>query len=273
MNNRPRIYAIVGTLLFYAIVLIWLVCSRLALPDKGEKWPPEHKSEIVLDEEFVTMADLPLSSATVFDEIAAAHLDESSDADSKPAPETGTDPVDNGAAGDPQPVVTTDRESSAKVQEKPQPEKPGPAVDKKDSEEEKVKRQTNNQVSNAFGKANGKHNADNGTGDAGNAGRPDSKASQGSLTGRGTGQAGGGWKIPAYGSVASPVTGSVVMMLKIDRTGKVTSVAFQGGEAPAATNSKVKEACKAEVYSRRFTRANPDDAPDESTAYITYTFR
>lgn len=78
--------------------------------------------------------------------------------------------------------------------------------------------------------------------------------------------------IPAYGKVPSTVTGSVKMMLKIDRTGRVTSVTFQGGDAPAATDPAVRRAVEAEVRARRFTRAD-DNAPEESTAYVTYTFR
>jgi hypothetical protein len=62
------------------------------------------------------------------------------------------------------------------------------------------------------------------------------------------------------------------MMVKIDRNGKVKSVSFQGGDAPAATNPKVRAACEREVRSRNFTRSD-NDAPEESTAYITYRFR
>lgn len=78
--------------------------------------------------------------------------------------------------------------------------------------------------------------------------------------------------MPSYNSVPSTVTGSVVMMVKIDRNGRVKSVTFRGGDAPAATSPEVRAACEREVRSRIFTRSD-DNAPEESTAYITYRFR
>lgn len=78
--------------------------------------------------------------------------------------------------------------------------------------------------------------------------------------------------MPAYAKVPSTHTGSVRMEVKIDRTGRVKSVRFIGGDAPASTDPGVRRAVEAEVRSRRFTRAS-DDAPEEATAYITYTFK
>ncbi len=68
------------------------------------------------------------------------------------------------------------------------------------------------------------------------------------------------------------MTGSIKMMVRIDRTGKVTSVSFQGGDAPAATDSRLRAAVESEVRSRRFTRSD-SNAPDQATAYITYRFK
>ena len=79
--------------------------------------------------------------------------------------------------------------------------------------------------------------------------------------------------MPRYNEVPTTVTGSIELMVKIDRSGKVTSVSFLGGDAPAATNASVRSACEREVRSRRFSRPDPDNAPEESTAYITYRFR
>ena len=61
-------------------------------------------------------------------------------------------------------------------------------------------------------------------------------------------------------------------MRKSARNGRVTSGSYQGGDAPAATDPAVRRAVEAEVRARRFTRAD-DNAPEESTAYITYTFK
>lgn len=79
--------------------------------------------------------------------------------------------------------------------------------------------------------------------------------------------------MPRYSPVTSTVTGSVKMVVTINRNGEVTDVRFDGGDAPAATNTAVRNACAAEVRRHKFTRSNPDTAPESSKAYITYTFK
>ena len=51
MRNSDRIYAITGTVLFHALLLIALLFSFLRFPpEEVEEWPPEPKNEIVFDE-------------------------------------------------------------------------------------------------------------------------------------------------------------------------------------------------------------------------------
>lgn len=259
--------AVIALLLVMAMA-VW----RLTMPDDPPK--PEPRAEITLDEEFVELLEPSPMPQQATHTPASAKLPENSDAQAQPAPESGTDTKDAGKAGVAEPPVSTKAPSEVKVtKRKEEKKKPGPEVDKKKAQEEAVKREANNQVSNAFGSATGKHNTKNGKADQDNAGRTEGKAHQGNLSGRGSGTVGGGWRIPAYAPVPSTVTGSVKLVVKIDRNGNVTSVRFDGGNAPAATDAAVRAACIAEVKSRRFSHPHPEDAPETSTAYITYTFR
>ncbi len=271
-QQKARIWAAAGTAAVVAIAIAVMMLCKLSfqamLPDLH---PP---GEIELDAEFVEVEPLPpVVAGTAKLDPATATTPDPSDAPSKPAPESGTDTRDAGPKGAAPTPVNTKTEQPMQVDTRKKPQKPGPEVDKKKAEEEAVKRQANNQVQNAFAGAQGKHNTDHGNADEDNAGRPDGTAHQGGVRGRGTGSVGGGWRIPQYAAVPSSVTGSVKMTVKIDREGRVTSVTLTGGEAPAATNSAVCQACVAEVKSRRFTRPNADDAPETATAYITYRFK
>jgi len=271
-DNRPRIYSAVATALIVLIVLSWMACSHLTYdPGLSPKNPP---SAIALADEFVDVEEIPAPLAPDLgsDESATAQLPEPSDAQSQPAPESGTDISDSGSKGVAEPPLSANESSPMKVKEKKPDKKTGQEADRKKAEEEKIRRQANSQVQNAFAGAQGKHNTRNGSDDVANAGKPQGKAHQGNLSGRGSGSVGGGWSIPKYAAVPSSVTGSVKMVVKIDRDGRVISVALNGGEAPAATNRAVCQACIAEVKSRRFTRPNADDAPETATAYITYNF-
>ncbi len=272
--SKSKTYAAIGTAICAALLLLWMMGCHLTA---GRLYPPpQPRAEIALapEEEFVEVTDLPVAPDLSHNTEASAQLPENSDAESKPASESGQDVENQGEKGAPAPVAVQKHPSEIKapVKEKKNNKK-GPETDKKKQEQEKAKREANNQVSNAFKNAAGRHNTANGNGDKANAGKKDGKAPQGNLTGRGTGQAGGGWHIPQYASVPSPVTGSVKMTLTINRDGRVTEAVITGGDAPAATNPAVRQACLTEVRSRRFTRADAADAPETSRAYITYTFR
>ncbi len=272
-ERKARWLAALLTTVIVVAAAALMACTYLSVTKYGIV--VSDKQDIVLvAEEFIDVVDMPAAPDMDGQHDSRAQADEQ--LESQPTPISGTDVDDQGNAGDPPPVTTAKQESSVKqkkpkAEEKPKPN--GPAVDKKKKEEEAIKRKAENEVANAFNKSQGKHNNSAGAADKGNNGVSDGKAPQGTLTGHGTGKAGGGWAIPKYGSVRSTVTGSVKMVVTIDRTGAVTSLRFDGGDPPAATNAAARNACAAEVRARRFTRSNPDDAPESATAYITYTFK
>lgn len=263
----PRIYSAAGTLLTVIVAVTLMMCTHLSLAEDRIDAVNQDAVELA-QEEFIDVMDVPAAPNMVGDEPAAAQSDEQNE--SQPTPASGTDMADAGKPGDAPPQVVSEEPSPVKEQKKPEKPK-GPSKEELKRREEQ--RQAQNEVSNAFSHASGKHNTSQGKDDKGNSGRSDSPSAQGAHTGHGTGSAGDGWAIPSYGAVKSPVTGSVKMTLTIDREGNVTDVKFTGGDAPAATNQTVRNACAIEVRRHRFTRANPDTAPETSRAYITYTFR
>ncbi|MCD8385949.1 MAG: hypothetical protein LUD17_03545 [Bacteroidales bacterium] len=268
MSLSPRIQASIGTTVIVGLALLLMFCCHLGLA--STKIVPEEQPTIFMDEEYIDILQMPSAPDMKGDEPSRAQADEQLSA--QPTPISGTDVEDAGSGVDAPKVVAQKEESPMKVKEK-EPEQPAPAVDKKKKEEEEIQRQANNEIANAFNKSQGKHNNASGASDDGNNGTPSGNSPQGTLTGSGTGTAGGGWSIPSYAPVLSTVTGSVKMVVTIDRYGNVTNLRFDGGDAPAATNSQVRQACAAEVKSRKFTRANYENAPETSTAYITYTFK
>lgn len=271
MSGNPRIYSAVTTVLIAAIVVLWMVSDSVSLSGKDKKWPPKHDSEIVIDDEYAEIIDLPMPKTPRLTDPMAAKNDEPADNNAEAAPETGMETVDKGEPGEaPEPVVQS-KPSTVKVEKKKKEKPQGPSAEelKKQKEEQEARRKATRQTQNAF-RNSGKENTTNAGKNTGDAGKP--TGSESAVNGRGTGRVGGGWAMPRYNTVPSTVTGSVEMMVKIDRNGKVKSVSFQGGDAPAATNPAVRAACEREVRSRTFTRSD-DNAPEESTAYITYRFR
>ena len=271
MNSRSRIYSAVGTALVVALVVAWMMLDTISLGDADKEWPPKHDSEIVIDDEYAELLDLPKPKSPKIADPTPAYNETIENNLAEAAPQTGMEVVDQGQPGDAPETVTQTQPSTVKVEKKPQPKPQGPSAEelKKQKEEAEARRKATSQTQNAFRNA-GKNNADNRAKTEGDAGRP--TGSVAAVNGRGTGRVGGGWALPRYNDVPSTVTGSVEMMVKIDRNGKVKSVSFQGGDAPAVTDPKVRAACEREVRSRNFTRSD-DNAPEESTAYVTYRFR
>ncbi|MCM1450732.1 MAG: hypothetical protein NC102_00525 [Clostridium sp.] len=264
----PRAYSAFGTAAAVLAAVSLMMCTHLSLADSSVDAMTQDAVEIDF-EEYIDVMEMPASpNMAPVDDPSAAQSPERNE--SQPTPASGTDAANAGPAGDPPPTVASKEESPVKEQKKP--EKPaGPSKEELKRQEEQ--RMAENEVTNAFSHASGKHNTADGKQDNGNSGRPDSPTAQGAHTGHGAGSAGDGWAIPAYGAVKSPVTGSVKMTLTINREGQVTDVKFTGGDAPAATNQTVRNACAIEVRRHRFTRANPETAPETSRAYITYTFK
>lgn len=263
-ENKPRIVAAVATALVTALAIVVMCCTGLYYDPA--QIPERPQAEITLDEEFVEVMETPGTNEA--DALAQAQEQKPS----RPANPTGPDSDDSGERGPEPKVVSSKSEQPVKVKA---PEKTPEQIarEKKQKEEEEIKRKASEEIAGAFSNRKGKHSSDAGASDKGDNGKPEGTSPTGTLTGRGTGKAGGGWSLPHYAPVASTLTGSVELEVTIGRDGSVTKVTVVGGKAPAATSKQVQQACVAEVRSRRFTRPNPADAPASAKAYITYNFR
>lgn len=270
-ERRARIIAAVGTAIIAVLILLSLSYTYLSM---SAQTPQPPTGEIMLmEEEFVEVMEMPTTTTAKGVEDSSSYLEEPQQNESQPAPASGTDLEDNGPVGEAPQVVTSKEPSPVKV--KPdKPKNPGPSAEEiKKKEEEAIKRQATNEVANAFKNASGKNNAaTSNTADKGPSGNNNVDRNAQGTTGTGTGSVGGGWIIPKYAAVRSTVTGSIKMIVKIDNTGRVQSVTFNGGEPPAATNSSVQAAVEREIRAHKFSRSNYDDA-EGATAYITYTFK
>jgi outer membrane biosynthesis protein TonB len=283
MKRSKEISALI-TLVIVFLISLWLVNAKLHW-DPMQPWPPEPDPfiELAVEEEtFVEPEPVPLPAKVPGDLSAPAKVEETAHVDSKLAPETGTALNNVGKKAEPAREVTTKKESPVKVVEKTEKVKnPGPAIDTKKLEQEATAKKTNASVSNAFANASAKNNANTGKGDDGKSGRTDGKddsagpsTSTSVSSGVQKGTVGGGWMFPEYNkNISSSVTGSVVLSLTIDSSGRVTSAKVIGGKAPAGSNSAVQQRCIAEAKSKRFTRKASTDAPDESQATLTFIFK
>lgn len=271
--NRPRAISLALTALTALVIVLLLMYTKIKVNSTQREWPPRHDNEVAIaqeDEYFDVIEELS-SPVKVHEQAAPSENPVAESHKSDPAPTSGMDVKDQGKAADAPAPVTSTKPSAVKQTVKEQPKKTGPSAEEiAKQKEEEARRKANSATASAFQRSTGTNNtANNGT-TAGNSGSP--KGSSASVNGTGTGTVGGGWIIPKYAAVRSTVTGSVKVKVTIDVNGRVTSLSFQGGDAPAATDATVRAAVEKEVRARKFTRTD-DAAPDHATAYITYTFK
>ena len=278
MNYSQRIAAAITALIVVLLVLLLFTVHLKWEP--GKPWPPEPEPFIELaQEEFIEPEPIPLPKGAPGELTAAAQLPEHVDEPSKTAPETGTQLKNEGPKAEPAKVVTTQKESTVKAEKKEQPKKTG--TPKETKKEEKKPSAERTAVKNMFDRANGKHNSDNRTGDAANAGKPSGKPdsagpanSNSTVSGIVPGKLGGGWQWPAFSHISASMTGTVILSFVVDANGRATKIKAVGGKAPAAANSAIKQQCINELRKRTFTRPASAGAPDpETEARLTFVFK
>lgn len=267
--KRPQTIALCATVAAVLLLVLLLVLGHLRFDRATLPVPPRPTAALLQDEEFVELfSPDPVQAAP--SEASPAYNPIAADGNATPAPTSGDDVRDAGAAGQATPPQTTQRPSPVQSEPAPAPVKPGPSQEEiRRQQEEEARRRATSQLQNAFQNTQGQNNTQNKGRQDGNAGNPSGSAS--AQNGRGTGRVNGGWKMPSYAKVPSTVTGTIELRATVNRSGVVTAVELVGGQAPAAANNALVEACKAEVMRRKFTRSD-DNAPETATAYITYRF-
>lgn len=276
MKNRPRFIAIISTAIIALLIVVLLGTLRITVDTTVREWPPRHDGEVALapepEEQFFEVVEEAPQPAKVKEKASPAKKPVKETHKATPKPESGQSTVDRGKQGDAPATVTSKRPSEVKQKVKEQPKHTGPSQEEIEKQQrEEARRKANSATASAFQRSNGKNNSQAQGRTEGDNGSP--KGTSQSVSGTGTGTVNGGWSMPSFAKVPATVTGSIKIKVKINREGKVTSVAFEGGDAPAATDMRLRRAVEQEVKSRRFTRPNSADAPDQATAYITYRFK
>lgn len=269
----PRAIAAAATLVVALLIVLMLRLGQLTLVSVDAEWPPRHDADVALveDERLFDVVEDIAPTASKVDNPAPAHSEVKESHKSDPAPQSGHHTIDRGKAADAPAHTTQATESPVKVQ-KEDPREVGPSKEELERiQAEEARRKASAATASAFQRSEGKNNTRNNGRGEGNSDSPEGTST--SISGTGTGSVGGGWALPRYAKVPASITGTIKMMVKVGRDGRVTSVTFQGGDAPAATDPRLRSAVEAEVRSRRFTRPAGDDAPDQATAYITYRFK
>lgn len=268
--NRQKLIALLITLLLAVGALVTLCLTHLTAAAKDRTWPPQRQGQVtVADEEmYFDVIEMPHPLSGVPDEASPAYNETEQDNLSEPEPVSGSDLADAGQAGKPQTPVTAKRPASVKQKVNPAPEKPGPAADNEQNGQ--VRRRANSNVKGAFDRADGRQRTQNPGKTPGDSGSPD--GTDNTYHGHAQGKANGGWIVPAYRKIPSTVTGSIKVRVVIGRDGSVKEISFiDGGKAPAATDRTLREAVKAEILKRRYTRTD-DKAPERAVGVITYIF-
>ena len=274
--RRVRIISAAVTLLFALLSVIVLNLWHISARENLREWPPRHEREIALepvdDETFFDVVQPSPEPSPVRDNPAPAPLPVKANNQSTPQPRTGQHTTDQGAVGDAPTVATSKQPSPVKQKTEPAPVKTGPSKEELEQQaRDEARRKANSATSTAFQRSQGANNTASNGRTPGDSGAPDGKST--STNGTGTGTVGGGWQIPSYARVPSTVTGSIKFIVTVGKDGRVRNITFNGGEPPAAADSRLVAAVKAEINSRRFTRPNAADAPDQATAYIPYRFK
>lgn len=265
-NTGARVWAAVATVAFHLLLLAALLFSFLRYPPKGvETWPPEPEKEIVFDEveelyasgEFVRTGDT--TDELVSDEMAPS-------AEDQPEPsQDGADLADAGKVGDPKPVVSSQKESPMKVENKPKgPTKEEVAAEKQ--RQEAAKREQAKKNAQETVKFNGGGGSGNGS-----AGQPDGN----SATGVSVGTAGKGlqgrslekWVLPSSSKI-----GTIAISVKVDSKGNVISATYSpsGSKGTVAADENARRACEQKAKGCHFSVK--EGAPTASGT-ILFTFR
>lgn len=272
--TKPQQISLTATLALTVLTVVVLMVMHLRW-QPGEAWPPEPDPYIELqaDQEFIEPEQLPLPANAPGDLSAAAKTDELMDQPSRPAPQSGANVSNGGPQGEPTHEVTTPRPSNTKMEQQPQPVNPGAATA---TEKPKPSAQQTS-VRNRFDQQ-GRHNAANRDGDQANAGNPNGNPNSAgpansTSSSVGYGRIGGGWQWPRYSQVKTAKAGSITFEIIIDANGTATNATAIKGDPDLMADSALKSKCIAEIRRRKFTRPAGSQAPDEATAFLTFTFK
>lgn len=264
MNRKSRIAALCITLLVAILTWVVLVSTYLNFTPLSERsahqWPPVDSAELLFADEFVAAGNVTEPDAT--DDPAPV-------AESAPAPEAH-DMVDAGEKAEvAPPVVTTKQPSPAKIVEKKPVEKKktGPTKEElaaiaKAKQEKETSQNISNRVN--FGK---KAAGGEGSGTPASASTSDNS---GSRSGSASGKL-GGRSLERWAKPSATATGTIVVTVRVDREGRVTSASYSSGTGAVASLTAARRSCEQAALKSQFSVVL--DGPATQVGTITYRFK
>lgn len=247
-NRKSKLIALIATALFHGLILLMLLFCFLKYPPEGMKqYPPEPEKEIVFNEveelyasgEFVRVGDT--YEETLNDAPAESGVE------NDVPPQNGPDAADAGVAADPSKVVSSDRPSPMKVDNKPK----GPTKEEIEAEKarqeaarrEKAKKNADDATKKAFG----------GSG-SGQSGQADGNAASGSISGT-PGNGVKGRTLEHWDKVSSTKIGEIAIRVKVDSKGKVISATYDPSRSTGAVagDTSMRERCRRKSLDCRFS--------------------
>lgn len=255
-RNRRRTIAAIATVAFHAAVLAVMVCLFLSYDPASEpvrEWPPADSSEILLGGEYVMTGDIP----------EPGHQDEPAPEQSEAAEASSPAPDPTPAPPAPEPVLTANEPSPAKA--KPSEESRQKADARKAEEEKRLAEQKKQQEAAAainsrvsFGKGSGQ------------SGQPDGNSATGAVSGVSAAGLGNRTAVALPQPPRGPM-GSIVIAIKVDRDGNVTSASYSSGTGAAAANADARRQCIAAAKRARFSASTTSPATQSGT--LTYVYK
>lgn len=262
MNNpdKNKGLALAATVIFHVAVLLILVLSYLHYKDIPADDDMVKQDITFFGGEYVMLGGNVLPQSDDLQAASSAQADEQAN--------TGDNADDAGVEGESAtPALSTDMESPMQVDR--EAEQAGP-TEAELAEQERIRRRqeaerrTDRLVQGAFNNSSRQG--------SGSEGQPDGNSPTGARSGSpGVSGLSAGYTLERWGNPSSPVTGSVVIRVRVNSRGQVIEARCTGGSGTAASNNDVRHSCERAAMQSRFKV--PTGTVGEAIGYITWNFR